>query len=123
MKIKKIRDGLFQVFSDKIREGFSLEKLPEMVYVVEEKTGGEWDCNCPAKRFRPGDCKHIQICKEDPKPEEKRDNSAKVLNFIATHPEEMCEVIIELFGQEVITKMLEQGDIYEYNHRNYRVLE
>ena len=122
MKIVKVREGLFQVFSDKIREGMTLDKLSGMVYIVENKDGA-YTCSCPAFRYRGGECKHVQICKEEPKPEEKRENSAKALNFIATHPEEMCEVIIELFGQELITKMLEQGDIFEYNHRNYRVLE
>jgi len=122
MKIVKVREGLFQVFSDKIREGMTLDKLSGMVYIVENKDEA-YTCSCPAFRYRGGECKHVQICKEEPKPEEKRENSAKALNFIATHPEEMCEVIIELFGQELITKMLEQGDIFEYNHRNYRVLE
>jgi len=123
MKVQKIREGLFQVFSDRIREGMGVEKMSGMVYVIEEKEGGEWDCNCPAKRFRPGDCKHITLCKADPSSEAKGDKFKEALNFIATHPEEMCEVVIELYGQELINKMLKQGDIFEYKNRQYRVLE
>ena len=32
-------------------------------YIVTLNTRGEWDCDCPARQFRRGDCKHIKKIK------------------------------------------------------------
>jgi hypothetical protein len=52
-----------EVVKTKIKTWNVESSKPGKFYKVTEQNG-EWDCNCPAKSFFRGDCKHIKKMKE-----------------------------------------------------------
>lgn len=110
------------------------DKKNKFIFKVESSQKGKFynvnlkenNCNCPAYLFRAkrlgADCKHLIAVKEKYKKDNKGNSEKKILDFVKKKGEVDSVELIEMFNEEEVNKLLDEGALIEVKGK-IRVLE